>query len=109
MEEELVQFASYRGCTVELVYDAAGNVHAHTGGSQIDKFADNVNIVWVRDRSADSYLEELTLKFKIAKKTTQVWMCTNDRAILDMASGNGAYTMSANLLIQVKIQNTKTI
>ena len=38
---------------------------------------------------------------------SQCWVCTNDRAIQDLAKSYGANTMSANLLIQEIKRATK--
>lgn len=66
-----------------------------------------LSVVWVRDRSADNYIEGRALAMKKENPTKQTWVCTNDRAILDIARSYGAYTMSSNLLVQEIKRATK--
>ena len=69
LQQELVQFASYRGCVIELVYDAIGS---SIGGASTDSITKDLMVVWARDRSADNYIEGRAMEVLKESPTKQV-------------------------------------
>uniref|UniRef100_A0A7S4N4N5 NYN domain-containing protein n=1 Tax=Guillardia theta TaxID=55529 RepID=A0A7S4N4N5_GUITH len=102
--DEISQFAHYRGCQCTIVYDAVG----YTAGlpiTQAEMTRAGVEVVYVRDESADTYIQARTAEISTWKekdgiKPPKVYMCSSDRAISDIATGHGALVLSSALFIQ---------
>jgi len=102
--QEVSQFAHYRGCQCTLVYDAAGNVHG-SPNTQAELRREGVEVVFVRDESADSYLEaraaELgSLQSKDGVRPPRCYIATSDRNVQSISGSRGAVIMSSTLFIQ---------
>mmetsp|Transcript_12453 Transcript_12453/g.24083 ORF Transcript_12453/g.24083 Transcript_12453/m.24083 type:complete len:389 (-) Transcript_12453:80-1246(-) len=111
--EEVAQFAHYRGCQCTIVYDAAGNVLGPAGTAS-DTEKSGVEIVFVRDQSADDYIEARTAELQALKRAAgegrakargeegpaEVFICSSDNAIRSISAGHGARTMSGTMFVQ---------
>lgn len=102
--EEVAQFAHYRGCQCTIIYDAIGNKFGPPITSA-DMEKTGVEIVFVRDESADSYIEARTAELKRLKAEgeidpPEVYICSSDNAIRSISSGHGARTMSSSMFVQ---------
>lgn len=102
--DEVSQFAHFRGCQCTLVYDAAGNMYA-SPNTQAEMRREGVEVVFVRDESADSYLEaradELAnMQPKDGVRPPRCYVATSDRNVQSISGNRGAIVMSSTLFIQ---------
>ncbi|MBK5252673.1 MAG: NYN domain-containing protein [Peptostreptococcaceae bacterium] len=100
--EELSEYGSFTGTSIEIVFDAYRNK------SRIERMqvVDNVQVFYTKiHQTADSYIEKRTVELTSSRKNV-VFVATSDGAEQQFISGKGAYRISSREL-RLEIDRTK--